>query len=229
MRLPVELEEMNEQARIGAGEIESRNSKESLRGGAWAPKIITGQGSYAKVAAQKLREGYTTPEAVSGALWIPLSQEMFALVDEADHERVNQKIWTALRNETVTYAVFRDWPSKKIIFLHRWLLGLRSVREDGVLVDHKNSNGLDCRRDNLRICSKTENNRHARKWRSPTASKFKGVFFDARYRFPWGTQITRNGKRVFLERFQTENEAALAYNAAADRLFGEFAVFNIVP
>lgn len=182
--------------------------------------IITGKGAYAKRCAQSLRESYVLPGPVPGARWIPLSKGMFALVDEADFERTSQKVWTVYIGKTVNYALFRNQQTRKTVFLHNWILDLPK----GVIADHRNFDGLDCRRENLRICSSENNKRHTRKWRRPTSSKFKGVCLDKKWG-KWTAQIT-NGKRMHIGRFETEQEAALAYDREAKERFGEFAVLN---
>lgn len=192
--------------------------------GAGSPKNLTGKGAYAKMAAKKLRESYTFPEPVTGACWIPLSQGKFALVDAGDFERANKKIWTAVKGNTTYYAIFREQPSRRTIALHRWILDLG---DEGALVDHINFNGLDCRRMNLRICSKTENNRYSRKWRTATSSKFKGVSFSSRNRLKWSAQLWTNGKKYYLGRFHTEEDAARAYDKLAVVKFGPFAHINL--
>lgn len=192
----------------------------SIRQTTDATKVITGNGAHARRGAQKLRESYTFPDPVSGARWIPLSRGMFALVDESDFYRVNQKVWTAIAGPTVNYAMFRNQTTKETVFLHNWILDLPK----GVIADHRNFDGLDCRRENLRICSSENNKRHTRKWRTPTTSKFKGVCLDKRHG-KWTAQIT-NGKKIHLGRFHSEHEAALAYDRAAKERFGEFAVLN---
>lgn len=217
---------MNEQTCVGTGQVEQGDKTESITKGAGASQITTGKASPATMGARKRRENCTFPDPVDGARWIPLTKGMFALVDAGDFEQVNKKIWTAAKGNTTYYAIFREQPSKRTISLHRWILG---IDDDCILVDHFDFNGLNCRRLNLRACSKTENNRHSRKWRTPTFSKFKGVSFDSRYRSKWSAQLTINRKKIYLGRFYTEEDAALAYNALAENLFGQFAVLNVIP
>jgi hypothetical protein len=95
--------------------------------------------------------------------------------------------------------------------------------ERGEQIDHKNGNGLDNRRDNLRKATATENNRNRMKLRAPCASKYKGVW---RHYDKWGAAIWDKGKSIKLGRFDTEAKAAEAYDAAARRLHGEFARVN---
>jgi hypothetical protein len=95
-------------------------------------------------------------------------------------------------------------------------------------VDHWNHDGLDNRRENLRVCTKAQNNHNCRKHRwhngEYTSSKYKGVCWNKTEK-KWMAYIHRKT----LGYFRTEEEAALAYNAAATRDFGEFAVLNDIP
>lgn len=187
-------------------------------------KALTGKGAFAKIAAQVKRASMKSPPAVTGACWIPLSQGRFALVDEDVVERVNQKFWSAFVNKknNVCYALFRDQKSQKTIFLHNWITQV----PEGMVVDHINGDGLDCRKINMRICLPAENKRNNGKWSSKTSSRFKGVHYAPRYRLKWAAAIGANRKTIHLGNFKTEIEAARAYDAAARNHFGAFARLN---
>lgn len=81
---------------------------------------------------------------------------------------------------------------------------------DGLEVDHINGNGLDNRRENLRIVTHQENQSNLPK-RKNCSSNYYGVYLD-RLRGSWVCQITHKGKTVNLGRFDSEISAAVCYN-----------------
>lgn len=95
----------------------------------------------------------------------------------------------------------------------------------GMDVDHRNGNGLDNRRANLRVTTHALNCANSRK-RTTNTSGFKGVSFDRR-RGNWRAYIVKDYKQRGLGRFSTPEAAAAAYDAAAVALFGEFARTNV--
>jgi hypothetical protein len=160
---------------------------------------------------------------------IPLTQGQFAIVDDEDFERTNQFKWSAMKitrkSGTVFYAkrvVWDDWKDKKqhIVLLHRFIL----EAPVGFDVDHKNNEPLDCRKENLRLATRQQNNQN----RLPREDKYKGVHFQPtgprRRRFT--ATIGTEGKTTYLGCFHTATEAARAYDAKAKELFGEFAKLN---
>lgn len=113
--------------------------------------------------------------------------------------------------------------------MHRVILGVASEK----WIDHENRNGLDNRRENLRVATNRQNLQNSRK-RSGTVSRFKGVSFDKHYR-KWQARIQActigpggHVRRVFLGSFDDEEDAARAYDAAALASFGRFARMNFM-
>lgn len=96
----------------------------------------------------------------------------------------------------------------------------------GFVVDHINGNGLDNRRENLRISTQAQNLWNAKKHKD-SSSIYKGVS-KRRNDTNWSARIMKNGKAQHIGMFTTETEAASAYNRVAKELFGEFAILNTV-
>jgi len=156
---------------------------------------------------------------------IKLTQGQFAIVDDADFEWLNQWRWFAHKDRVIFYAARRVRLSsgKQTTFLmHREIQGLKfgDKRE----IDHRNHNGLDNRRCNLRICTHSQNTRYQRP-RKGCTSQYKGVYLQ-KICSKWHAQIVINGHRKYLGLFTSDTEAALAYDRKAKELFGEFACLN---
>ena len=99
-----------------------------------------------------------------------------------------------------TYVMRKE--NGKTVYLHRFIMGTPK----GMVTDHINGNTLDNRRKNLRVCTKSENNRNRAGDRN-TSSKYKGVSFHKRSRL-WHAYINLNGKRKSLGTHKTEKKAA---------------------
>jgi hypothetical protein len=154
---------------------------------------------------------------------IDLGQGKFTIVDPLDFYRLQHFKWWLHSNGSNLYAarteVTEDLKSK-IIFMQRDIM----QPPDHLEVDHRNCNSLDNRRDNLRNVTHAENMRNRRK-RKNTSSRYIGVWFDKK-RNKWTAQIRYNGRKIWLGRFDSEIDAAKAYDAAAIKYHGEFARLN---
>jgi hypothetical protein len=95
------------------------------------------------------------------------------------------------------------------------------------IVDHINGNGLDNRKENLRVVTVVENARNSRGKVRSRKSQYKGVSFCIGRKSPWRATIEAGGHgQKHLGYFSTEEEAARAYDQAAAEVFGEFAFLN---
>jgi hypothetical protein len=111
---------------------------------------------------------------------------------------------------------------KRRIYLHKAVAERMGING---IVDHINRNRLDCRRENLRLASATENNANQTGHFDRFFSRYKGVTI-GRLGKDWRAQISVNGKTKGLGTYKDETIAAKAYDSAALFLFGEFAVCN---
>ena len=146
-----------------------------------------------------------------------------AVVDDDDLTIVSSFRWhaQACKNGTV-YAYTFSGPERRKIYMHRLIMGAL----DDQSVDHINHQGLDNTRSNLRVCNNTENMRNMITSRG--TSKYKGVSWfrrDSR----WRAYIVIDGRQKHLGYFQSEVDAAEAYNKAASIVFGVFAYLNQIP
>lgn len=159
---------------------------------------------------------------------IPLTQGKFTVIDAADLGKVDDLKWYAHTPDggKLFYAVSQRSRTEggKAIRMHRLILNAPPGSE----VDHINGDGLDNRRINLRFCTRSQNLQNMRRKKIGTSSKFKGVYF-CPDTGRWRANIQINHERRFLGRYDSEIEAAIAYDEAAISYFGGFARPNILP
>lgn len=138
--------------------------------------------------------------------------------DDADAPLVLARKWSIIQSKGNIYARAKLTPGRrgKKIKLHQLLM------PGAGLVDHKDGNGLNNRRDNLRPATKLQNTWNRRKIAKAT-SRFKGVTRVKNRRHSFEASVTASGKRVKLGRFFDEIAAALACDITAVALHGEFA------
>lgn len=159
-----------------------------------------------------------------GKNFAPRYLDIVAIVDASDAERILARRWTLHKARSGPYVKEVGHGGD---FLHRVVLELPSLRDSGLVVDHKNHDRLDNRRENLRAVPNVLNLANSGANRTAVYSLFKGVSFDRR-RGTWIAQIGVNGKHRHLGRYDTEQQAALAYNLAAFEAWGEHAQLNDV-
>lgn len=155
---------------------------------------------------------------------VPLTRGLFALVDDEDAERVLAHKWYAASTKSLFYAcreAKKGEPYTRTVLMHRFLINPPA----GLIVDHADHDGLNNRRENLRLCSLRQNNTNKRCSKGRTSS-YKGVNCYQNLSRPWRAKIKLYDKCIHLGYFSTEEEAALAYNQAALQLHGEFACLN---
>lgn len=165
---------------------------------------------------------------------MPLANcDKFALVDDEDYERLSKLRWNCSVSEhrnkegDVTsehqYAVARILTSRKpyvrkFVRMHRMIMNA----PEGLVVDHIDRNGLNNQKENLRLCTRQQNNCNSKK-RWNNQSGYKGVHKACKGY--WEAAISVNGK-IITAQFKSAREAALAYDKMAIEHYGEFALLN---
>lgn len=152
-------------------------------------------------------------------------RDVFAQVDDTDRD-VASIAWYAHKGKgDYYYAAHRDGTGERQrIWLHNMIMERVLGRKlaHGELVDHINLDKLDCRRENLRVATRAQNN--INKVKATGKSKYKGV---SPYNGKWRATIYVDKKQKYLGLHETEWAAAEAYNEAAKDAYGDFAVLNV--
>jgi len=149
---------------------------------------------------------------------IVLTRGMKAIVDDEDYDAVSSMKWhVQVDSRGKIYSATDVLGST--VYLHRFLMG------DGCdKVDHINGNTLDNRRCNLRNTSTSENAMNNKKTNAPRSSKYKGVTHTKDGK--WKAHIGKDDEDIHIGYFDSEEEAAKAYDAKAKTLFGDKARIN---
>lgn len=156
---------------------------------------------------------------------IPLSQGKFALVSNVDAPRVLAHKWShqggnyACRSFYVVLPDGRKVRRKEL--LHRFVMRATPDQE----IDHKDGNGLNCMRSNLRRATRAQNVANTGP-RKGSKCRYKGVYYRPD-RDTWSAEITVNGKHKRLGCYKTPEAAAFAYDLHAYAAWGEFAYLNL--
>ena len=153
-------------------------------------------------------------------------EKFTVLYDECDHELVNKHRWHISHDGYVRTAIADGNGVWRTRLMHRMIL---KIFDTNVQVDHKNHNRRDNRRENIRTCTKSENQKNI----SPRGkSKYLGVSYDSyitsgiRYTYIVVQIKMKDGKKKKLRGFSTEEEAAKVYDEMAKIHHGEFANLN---
>lgn len=152
---------------------------------------------------------------------IPLAGGREAIVDVADYDALSLRRWIGIKKQNIMYAcgLSRINGKKIIVEMHNVIMNSDKMR-----VDHKNGNGLDNRRCNLRIATKAQNDWNRGRQKN-NKSGFKGVYW-RKDRLKWSVEIKANRERLCLGVFTDVIEAARAYDQAALKYHGDFARLN---
>lgn len=150
---------------------------------------------------------------------IPLSRGMFAEIWVSDFELVKNFTWAVYRGANTWYAstnITKEDGTKTQNSMHRLIMG----NPENSIVDHEDRNGLNNRRDNLRICTKQENARNANLAKN-SSSGVKGVSWNKNRNY-WEAHISVNQKKIHLGCFHDLKEATAARLKAEQEIDPEF-------
>ena len=157
---------------------------------------------------------------------IQLTRGKVALVDDADYDLVNSYKWFAYKSYRNTYYACRSVTlngKKTIVSMHGFLMNTPK----GMETDHKDADGLNNQRNNIRVCTHAENQHNQCVQARNKSSLFKGVSWMKRQK-RWRARIKIDKKFIYLGSFTDEIDAAQAYDDAANALFGDYAKPNII-
>jgi hypothetical protein len=155
---------------------------------------------------------------------IPLTKGYVALVDDADYEQLSKHRWIASvrqqRNGVKVYAWRHTGRRSPHVYMHREIIDAQK----GEICDHRDGNGTNNQRHNLRRTNDQLNHANTiKRFRNGRASsRWIGVYRQSK-RSTWAAQIFRR----YIGSFKEECDAATAYNFAAFEAFGEFASENL--
>lgn len=138
---------------------------------------------------------------------IALTRGLIAKVDDSCFEFLSKHKWQAVKMGNTFYAS----RCSNSILMHREIMG----NPVGMEIDHINRSGLDNRLNNLRICTRSQNQHNRRKQQS--SSVYKGVYWKKSAN-RWCSQIQVDRKNIFLGYFSNEKDASGAYIVAKEKM-----------
>lgn len=150
---------------------------------------------------------------------IPIATGEFAIVDDQDYDALVQYRWVLVGENKCVYRFFKEQRVAYGVAMTAMIMNdYRHV------YDHRDRNTLNNQRNNIRLCTHSQNMANRKKMKDCT-SDYKGVTFHAP-NGKWRARISKDGKLISLGCHVTEEDAVRAYDEAALRLFGEFALLN---
>lgn len=148
---------------------------------------------------------------------VPLTGGRTALISSVDAEKVGRSRWW-FKKGTKGEEYAHGYRHGRRLRLHQFIGSLAGI--EGELIDHKNGNGLDCRRDNLRPATTQQNNSNAR-LRTDNVTGRKGVGWNSHTK-KWRGRVRHQGKLHERDFDRIEDASAFA-REMRERLHREFA------
>ena len=156
---------------------------------------------------------------------VPLTKGLATTIDDSDAERVSGHVWRAHRATTAreNWYAYTKINGKKV-YLHRFL----TDAPKGLDVDHIDGDGLNNRRENMRVCTRSQNNQNSIQFAK--INGYRGVCYHAdRKKMQFSACVWIKRKRIRLGYFATEELAASARDEGARRVYGDCFRANAVP
>lgn len=159
---------------------------------------------------------------------IELTRGYYVIVDDEDFEWLNQWKWTACVKKwgIIGFRHFRENGKQHTVQMHREILKHHGFNIEDLQIDHINHNTLDNRKEQLRIATPQENSRNTRIHKN-NKSGFKGVSWSKSNK-KWVTFLRVNKKSKYIGQFDNKIQAAIAYNKACKKIYGEFSHLNYI-
>jgi hypothetical protein len=159
-------------------------------------------------------------------LAIQLTSGYVSIVDAVDYEKVAAYKWFPKKDRSGNIYAVANQSTKggkppKQLFMHRLVL---DITDPKIQVDHRDNDGLNNTRLNLRSATHGQNQHNSRK-HAKGSSNYKGVMYYSKTG-KWKVSISINGHKKHLGYFESETDAACAYDKAARIYFGDFALCN---
>lgn len=148
------------------------------------------------------------------------------LIDEEDLHTFNSYAWYVTSGGYLATKNKTGLVKQTILYFHRHILG---IKDRSISIDHINQNKLDNRKENLRLCSVSQNTINQKKiLKTKSTSIYKGVSWSKKGS-KWIAAIALNNKSIYLLSCADQHACAYAYNVAAQLLHKEFAYLNSIP
>lgn len=178
-----------------------------------------------QIQMEQTQNAQLDPRVAPTEVKIALGGDLFALVDAEDLEKVLPYAWRAAGKMRQKYAKaeIRIGDRRCRVSMHRIIL---PVDDPNFVIDHINGNGLDNRRSNLRIATKSQNAMNS-VGRSDRRADYKGMTMIRKSL--WQAQITVGKNVTHLGNWHTQECAALSYNRSIEKYHGEFGKPNVIP